>query len=310
MRPLLIGHRGAPGHYPEHTRSGYLAALAMGADAVEPDIVVSGDGVLVVRHENELSATTDVSERPEFADRRTTKRWAGYELTGWFTEDFTWEELSVLRCRERMPRIRSASAARDGQEGMLRLVDLIALLEDAAPTGAGPVRMVLEIKLAAYFAAIGRDPVALLERELRATGWWQRPDRLIVEAFEPDALDRLRSRGLAAPRLQLLAADPSASRPDLPEGWETPAAAADGISVDKAVLLERGRDLVAAAHARGLLVYAWTCRPENRFLAPRFRRGEDPAAPGDYAAEWQALRETGLDGVFVDHPDLGAAIFR
>ena len=308
MRPLVIGHRGAPGHYPEHTRSGYLAALRMGADAVEPDIVVSADGVLVVRHENELSATTDVADRAEFADRRTTKRWAGYEVTGWFTEDFTWDELSVLRCRERMPGLRPGSAARDGQEGMLRLMDLIALLEEA--TAAAPVRMVLELKLTAYFAAIGRDPVPLLERELRTAGWWERGERLIVEAFEPDALDRLRSRGLAAPRVQLLSADPASSRPALPAGWEGPAAAAEGISVDKTVLLEAGRDLVAAAHARGLLVYAWTCRPENRFLEPRFRRGSDPAATGDYAAEWGAIAETGVDGVFVDHPDLGAAVFR
>jgi glycerophosphoryl diester phosphodiesterase len=83
--PLVIGHRGAPGYRPEHSRSSYTLALAMGVDAVEPDVVVSRDGVLVVRHENEISGTTDVAERAEFADRHTTKVVDGIELTGWFT---------------------------------------------------------------------------------------------------------------------------------------------------------------------------------------------------------------------------------
>src|SRR5687768_3884280 len=83
-KPLVIGHRGAPGYRPEHSRSSYALAFAMGVDAVEPDIVVSRDGVLVVRHENEISGTTDVADRPEFADRRTTKTVDGEQLTGWF----------------------------------------------------------------------------------------------------------------------------------------------------------------------------------------------------------------------------------
>src|SRR6188768_3982793 len=105
-RPLVIGHRGAPGYRPEHSRSAYDLALEMGVDAVEPDVVVSKDGVLVVRHENETSGTTDVADRSDFADRRTTKTIDGAEHTGWFTEDFRWDELSTLRCRERLPRLR------------------------------------------------------------------------------------------------------------------------------------------------------------------------------------------------------------
>src|SRR5918997_760595 len=97
--PIIIGHRGAPGYRPEHTRAAYELAFVLGADAVEPDIVATRDGVLVIRHENEISGTTDVASRPEFADRRATKSIDGTRLTGWFTEDFTWSELSTLRAR-------------------------------------------------------------------------------------------------------------------------------------------------------------------------------------------------------------------
>ena len=136
-RPLVIGHRGAPGYRPEHSRSSYDLALAMGVDAVEPDIVVSKDGVLVVRHENEISGTTDVADRPEFADRRTTKTVDGAELTGWFTEDFTWDELATLRCRERLPQLRPASASFDDEQPVLRLRDVLDLVRDAVAR-AGP----------------------------------------------------------------------------------------------------------------------------------------------------------------------------
>ena len=118
--PLVIGHRGASGYRPEHTRSAYELAFALGADAVEPDIVATRDGVLVLRHENEISGTTDVATRPEFAGRRTTREVDGAALTGWFTEDFTWAELSTVRARERLGGIRQASASFDGRYPVIR----------------------------------------------------------------------------------------------------------------------------------------------------------------------------------------------
>src|SRR3712207_6025914 len=72
-RPVVIGHRGAPAYRPEHTAASFGLAIDMGADLIEPDVVVSRDGVLIVRHENELSLSTDVDQHPEFAGRRTTK---------------------------------------------------------------------------------------------------------------------------------------------------------------------------------------------------------------------------------------------
>ena len=94
---MIVGHRGAPAYRPEHTSVSYHLAIDMGAEYIEPDVVVSRDGVLVVRHENELSSSTDIAARPEFADRRTTKEVEGVELPGWFTEDFTLAELRTLR---------------------------------------------------------------------------------------------------------------------------------------------------------------------------------------------------------------------
>src|SRR5690554_494359 len=128
---LVIAHRGASGHRPEHTRVAYELAIELGAGAIEPDIVPSRDGVLVLRHENEISGTTDVADRAEFADRRTTKEFLGQRITGWFTEDFTWAELCTLRARERLPQLRPGSAAFDDTEPILRLEDLLGILENA-----------------------------------------------------------------------------------------------------------------------------------------------------------------------------------
>src|SRR5690606_17716300 len=144
--PLVIGHRGAPGYRPEHSRSSYELALAMGVDAVEPDVVATRDGVLVVRHENEISGTTDVADRPEFAARRTTKRIDGQALTGWFTEDFTWDELSTLRTRERLPRLRPSSASFDDAQPILRLTDLLDLVRAGSDEHGREIGVVLEVK--------------------------------------------------------------------------------------------------------------------------------------------------------------------
>lgn len=312
--PVIIGHRGAPGYRPEHSRSSYELAFALGADAVEPDVVVSKDGVLVVRHENEISGTTDVADRPAFAGRRSTRRVDGVEHTGWFTEDFTWDELSTLRCRERLPALRPDSAAFDDTEPVLRLREVLDL---ARAAGRG---VVLEVKHATHFREQGWDVAALVAHELADAGWADAGMPLVIESFEPTVLGELRARGIPATCILLLEA---AGRPYdlvvaqgrraptygsfvLPAGLDGLVGVVDGISVDRHMLLRRNT-IVADAHARGLLVYTWTCRPENTFLLPRFRVGRDPAAFGDYASEWAMLR--GVDGVFLDHPDLGVAAF-
>ncbi|WP_261165257.1 glycerophosphodiester phosphodiesterase family protein [Microbacterium sp. Marseille-Q6965] len=330
--PIVVAHRGASGYRPEHSASAYELAFEMGCDAVEPDVVATRDGVLVVRHENEISGTTDVAERPEFAERRTTKTVDGERLTGWFTEDFTWEELATLRCRERIPRLRPASASFDGTQPMLRLVDLLDMTARASLQHGREIGVVLEVKHATYFASMGLDLVPLILRDLRAAGWDDGRWPLVVESFESTVLARLREAGLRASFVYLLestgkpadlvaargADAPTYEATARPDGLDQLVGHVDGISVDKRMILapdRRGRatgpsPVVADAHARGLLVYTWTCRPENAFLVGEFRSGGGKAAFGDYEAEWRIIREAGVDGVFVDHTDLGVAFFR
>ncbi|WP_426184593.1 glycerophosphodiester phosphodiesterase family protein [Microbacterium sp. TWP3-1-2b2] len=322
--PLVIGHRGAPGYRPEHSRSSYELALAMGVDAVEPDIVATKDGVLVVRHENEISGTTDVADHPEFADRKTTKRVDGQALTGWFTEDFTWEEIATLRTTERIPDVRSASATFNGGQGVLRLTDLLEIVRAGSAEHGREIGVVLEIKHATYFASIGLDLVPMIIRDLRATGWADGELPLVIEAFESTVLAQLRARGIPAsyiylieasgrPYDQLVAHGKAAATYKAtvtPHGLDDLVGKVDGISVNKRMLLAKGSTIVADAHARGLKVFTWTARPENSFLAAEFRGDGGKAAFGDYESEWAVLADSGIDGVFVDHPDLGVAFFR
>ena len=330
--PLVIGHRGAPGYRPEHSRSSYDLAFAMGVDAVEPDVVVSRDGVLVVRHENEISGTTDVAERAEFADRRTTRTIDGAELTGWFTEDFTWDELASLRCRERLPKLRPTSAGFDDVQPVLRLRDVLDLARAASLEHGRELGVVLEIKHATYFGSLGWDVAALVAAELAEAGWARGELPLTIESFESTVLLRLRERGIPGTYVYLLEA---AGRPwDLvarhgraamtyrqtaaPAGLDALVGLVDGISVDKRMILapdKLGRltgptPIIADAHARGLRVFTWTCRPENAFLIGQYRAGKEPGAFGDWESEWEVIRAAGIDGVFVDHPDLGVDLFR
>lgn len=320
----MIGHRGAPGYRPEHSRSSYELALAMGVDAVEPDVVATKDGVLIVRHENEISGTTDVAEHPEFADRKTTKRVDGQALTGWFTEDFTWDELTTLRSRERLPEVRLSSASFSGSQAILRLTDVLDIVRDGSVEHGREIGVVLEVKHATYFASIGLDLAPLIERDLRAAGWADGELPLIVECFESSILGQLKARGIAASYIYLIEAS---GRPyDLlvaqgkkaltykatvtPAGLDGLVGQVDGISVNKRMLLAAGNTIVPDAHARGLKVFTWTCRPENAFLSAEFRGSGGKGAYGDYEAEWGVIARTGVDGVFVDHPDLGVGFFR
>lgn len=358
--PVLIGHRGAPGYRPEHTEASYRLAFEQGVDAVEPDIVVSCDGVLVIRHENEISATTDVADHPEFADRRTTKTVDGVKLTGWFTEDFTWAELSTLRCRERVPSLRPKNTRFDGSERMLRLEDLLALVDEANAANQAnaaneangtsgtseangtngtseanrsrgkEIALVIELKHAHFLREQGHDLVPLLLEVLETCHWSDRAEQLTIECFELAPLERLSEAGLPASYIFLLESEGSPAdevaelgpqahtfewyRSDA--GLDSLVGRVDGVSVAKRDLVGRDRigaydapaDLVRRAHERGLLVFTWTLRPENHYLFPEFRRGSRPEAWGDWESEWRLILSTGVDGVFLDQPDLLARV--
>ncbi|WP_314146814.1 glycerophosphodiester phosphodiesterase family protein [uncultured Leifsonia sp.] len=345
--PLVIGHRGAPGYRPEHTGAAYELAFALGADAVEPDIVATRDGVLVLRHENEISGTTTIAEHPEFADRRCTKEVDGVELTGWFTEDFTWDELSTLRAKERLPLLRQASATFDGRYPILRLADLLALVDRASDDAGRALGLVAELKHATYFEAAGLPLDELFMAELSEAGWTEHPG-LVAESFEKTVLGRLHDRGFRGSRVYLLesegapadrvaalgAAAPGYSADLTLRGLYALGSAAsaadrvDGISVDTAQVLHAGSvsvglfgedqggvdigavtsDLVDSAHSAGLSVYTWTLRPENAELPPEFRSAGRDDEWGDWRRLYSILLHSGVDGVFADHPDLAVAV--
>jgi glycerophosphoryl diester phosphodiesterase len=305
----------------------YELAIEMGVDALEPDIVATRDGVLVLRHENEISGTTNVMFESRFADRRTTKLINGVEETGWFTEDFTWAELSTLRAAERLPKIRRGSATFVGGGGILRLSDLLELI-DAADR---PITLVAEIKHATYFASIGLDLVDLFATEIAG---WATQDNLIVESFEEIALTGVRAHGIPGRVVYLI--DSVGSAPDLVAslGEAAPtycdqltdtslaqlAARVDGVSLSKELILARDAsgsvtgitDIVSRIHAAGLLAFVWTLRAENHFLAPNFRSGVigrgigevSAAAYGRWQDEFLLVMSSGVDGVFADQPDL------
>jgi len=318
--PQVIAHRGASGERPEHTASAYLLAVEQGADVIEPDLVMTRDGQFVVRHENEIGGTTDVADHPAFAARQATKTIDGNEATGWFTEDFTLAELKTLRARERLPLLRPANTAWDGQEPILTFDEVVALAREASPRTGRVIGVAPELKHPSYFAGIGLPMedafVAALERH-DLTG---ADAPILIQCFEVGPLQRLKAR-IDAPLLQLMSVSGGpADRPDLtyaamstPEGLSAVAAYADAIGVETSLILPHddmarslpATSLVADAHAAGLKVVVWTFRAENAFLPLERRHGEAPAAHGDLGGYLKAFYALGVDAVFSDFP--GAA---
>jgi glycerophosphoryl diester phosphodiesterase len=314
-KPIVIGHRGASGYVPEHTLLAYFIAIAQGADFVEPDLVMTRDGVLVARHENEIGGTTDVTERPEFAGRRTTKTIDGAAVTGWFTEDFTLAEIKTLRARERIPQLRPANARFDRMFEVPTLEEVLDLVKSQKrPIGVYP-----ETKHPTYFASIGLAMEAPLVRLLHRYGYRGRHAPVFIQSFEVGNLKKL-ARMTDLSLVQLLSDtgkpwDDPRTYADLakPAGLAEIARYARGVGVNKNLMIPRTplgflgapTTLVADAHAKGLVVHGWTFRAENSFLPKDFQSSTDPAAYGDLAAEVTRFLELGMDGFFTDQPDIG-----
>lgn len=299
---MVLAHRGACGYRPEHTRAAFELAIAQGADGIEVDVVPSRDGVLVVRHEPELSATTDVATRPEFAARRRTGSIDGRIRTGWFVEDFRWAELRRLRATERFPGYRPSSAVHDGDEPVLRLTDV---LDIAAAAG---VVLVIEVKHPTHFEGLGFPMAELLVQTLAAA---PRLPAMVVESFEKTVLRRLAELGVPSPLIYLLenrgAAPDEAVGRARPHSYRreladlTSLADLSGIAVRTTEVVD---GLAERAAAAGLQVWAWTLRPENRFLSARFRTPGSPAEFGDWRRMQAELIAAGVTGLLTDHPDL------
>ena len=335
VTPIVIGHRGASGYVPEHTLTSYFIAMQDGADYVEPDLVMTKDGVLVARHENEIGGTTNVAEHPEFASRHATKVIDGTSVTGWFTEDFTLAELKTLRARERIPDIRPGNTRFDGQfevptfEEILSLVHGVEEQRDthARQLGLPPPRHIgvyPETKHPTYFAGIGLPMERKLVSTLERYGYKGRGGLAYIQSFEVGNLQAL-SKMTQLPLVQLIDAtgapydfvvkhDPR-TYADLitPAGLAEVARYAQAIGPNKMLLIPRTADgklgeptaLVANAHANHLLVHPWTFRAENNFLPKDLAKGTAPSQFGDLESELLAYLRTGMDGFFTDQADLG-----
>ncbi|MCW0197412.1 glycerophosphodiester phosphodiesterase [Sphingopyxis sp.] len=313
--PIVIAHRGASGERPEHTLASYRLAIEQGADFIEPDLVLTKDGVLVARHENEISETTDVADHPEFAARHATKTIDGKAVTGWFTEDFTLAELKTLRAKERIPRLRGT--AHDGQYEIPTFAEILDLLVAANKGRDHPVGVYPETKHPSYFAAIGLPHEAPLLAILEKYGYRGRTAPVFIQSFEVGNLKAIRAKS-DLPLIQLMdgaggpADDPKATYAAManPAGLKAVAAYADGIGPNKEMIIPRGAigtlgdptSLVRDAHAAGLKVHPWTFRRENYFLPLADKGGLNPAGHGDLAAEIKTYLRTGIDGLFSDNP--------
>ena len=329
---LVVGHRGASALRPEHTLASYRKAVEDGADIIEPDLVSTKDGYLVARHENLINDTTNVSARPEFADRKTTKVIDGVSLEGWFTEDFTLEELRTLRARERIPAIRPGNTQYDDQYQIPTLTEVITLARELSASTGRTIALYPETKHPTYFQSIGLPLEDKLIETLKADDFTKTTATVYLQSFEVANLKELRTKlGAAQPNWKLVQLMEEANKKpydfvkagdartyaDLmtEEGMKEIATYANGvgpykrsiIDVDSSGAFLPPSPLVRNAHAAKLLVHPYTFRPENSFMpTPLKVEGADSARAEEGAVkEIQAYLKAGIDGFFTDDPAVG-----
>lgn len=332
VKPVVLGHRGCSALRPEHTLGSYAKAIADGADFIEPDLVVTKDGILVARHENNIAETTDVAAHKEFAARRTSKTVDGVVQTGWFTEDFTLDELRTLRAKERLTGegMRTESHSYDGAFRIVTLAEIADFVAAESAARGRAIGLIPEIKHSTYFAGIGLPMEDRFCRELDASKYL-RDAPLIVQSFEIGNLKRLRGVLGDRPNVQFMQLiDDGAMHPaDVAKAGGTTTYAdmltSDGLAaiatyadwvapwtrqlipLDAEQKLGAPNTVIADAHRAGLLAGCYTFRPENQFLAADFRDGGAPAARNTAGslAEIKRYLAEGLDGFFTDDPALG-----
>lgn len=309
---LIIAHRGASAERPEHTLAAYERAIDQGADYIEPDLVVTRDLVLVSRHENELSDTTDVASREEFEDRRREKTVDGQRIAGWFVEDFTLAELRTLRAKERIPAFRPANARFNGLYQVPTLEEIVQLVRAKEADKGSRIGLYPELKHPNFLLQeAGIDMVDLLLKELRNLGITA-ADPVFIQSFEVGTLRRLGQRSDFKLVQLVKPEDGPADEPAMryaemitPTGLAEIARYADVVAAHIAMIL--GPDgtptsLPADAKAAGLALHAWTLRPENAFLPASLRGSGGDAGRGDQATLLDLLGRAGVSGVFADDP--------
>lgn len=330
--PLVIGHRGASALRPEHTLAAYRKAIEDGADVIEPDLVVTKDGELVARHENEISGTTNVAEIAQFESRRTTKTIDGVQVTGWFTEDFTLAELKQLRARERIPQQRPGNVQYNDQFEIPTLAEVIALAKEMSASTGRTIHLYPETKHPTYFKSINLPFEDRLIEVLRADDFTKSKATVFIQSFEVANLKELRQKiGTSQKNWKLVqlidsankkpydfvVANDSRTYADLltQASIQEIATYADGlgpyklnlINVDSSGAFQTPSDVIRFAHEARLVVHSWTFRPENVFLpAPLKTAGTDSTRhEAGSISEIQKYLEAGLDGFFTDDPAVG-----
>jgi glycerophosphoryl diester phosphodiesterase len=328
--PIVIAHRGASGYRPEHTLEAYRLAIEMGADFIEPDLVATQDGQLVARHEPDITLTTDVAQRPEFATRKRRTTIDGVIYEGWFTVDFTLAELKTLRAVQ--PRA-DRSKAFDGRYEIPTLAEIIALAKSESARLGRTIGIYPETKHPTWHCALGLPLEPPLLEALAAAGWQDVTAPVFIQSFESGNLQWLHER-TAVPLVQLIAGaglrddgsvipSPMLSQekpcPLYPVGalpndfsslaaFEQIATYASGIGPWKRWIVgaqqsadrshwtaASATDFIKLAHAAGLLVHPWTFRNETTELLKDYA--------GDPLNEYRAFYALGVDGVFSDFPD-------
>jgi glycerophosphoryl diester phosphodiesterase len=315
--PIVIAHRGASGYRPEHTLAAYELAVNLGADYIEPDLVSSKDGVLIARHENEISETTNIASHIEFASRQTTKIIDGKSKHGWFTEDFTVAELKTLRAKERIPQVRPQNIVYDGMFEIPTLQEIIDLAQHKSSEIGRTVGIYPETKHPSYFKSIGLSLEETLLETLQINGYQGANAPIFIQSFEVSNLQYLSTK-TDLPLVQLIndsgqphdfvVSGDNRTYGDLvtASGLEEIAKYAQAIGVNKNLLIPRDdsgkllspTSLVTDAHAANLLVHLWTFRNEDLFLPLDFQ--ENPQG------EYELFFSLGIDGVFSDFPDMAS----
>ncbi|HBQ98871.1 MULTISPECIES: glycerophosphodiester phosphodiesterase family protein [unclassified Roseofilum] len=305
-KPAIIAHRGASGYRPEHTLAAYELAIAQGAEAIELDIVPTKDGELVVRHDSELSQTTDIITHRELSHYRTTKTIYGQTLEGWFTEDLTRAEIKTLQAKEPFS---FRSSDYDFQFPILTLSEVLDWHQVTQQKVQRPIDLYIEIKHSHYFRSLGLSIEEPLIELLQAQGYQFSTDPILILSFEIENLQYLRSltnlrliqlmaQAEDRPYDRMVQGDPVTyqdllSLPQLTQITQY----ANGLGLQKQLLWSNGRQtLVDRCHNLNLTVNVWTFRQEPQFVLPDFS--------GDWQQELQAFINLGIDGLVTDFPDI------
>ncbi|MEQ9507286.1 MAG: glycerophosphodiester phosphodiesterase family protein [Hyphomonas sp.] len=292
-RPIIIAHRGASGLYPEHTALAYETAIAQGADFIEPDLVMTKDGVLIARHDAYLSATTNVADHPEFADRKKVRATPMGEMDDWWADDFTLAEIKTLKARQQFP---SRSMEFNDQLEILTFDEVMDIALAATKDG-GKVGLHVEAKWPSYYASVGLDMVDPIINAMKAKGLEDAGIPVFIQCFEPRFLAAFSEKS-DLPVIQNMVGPPYNRLLGLEYKLED--MTTTGVGAEKSFILNKDgtvTDFVQRAHERGLLVHAYTVRDDSPLEGYK-----------DARAELEALIAAGTDGIWVDYPATAVAV--